>query len=143
MIERTVKRYYCDHCKRSRARKNAIISHESKCTMNPARICGFCDLLQQEQPDLLALRGILPKREDFKTGAGGFFDGMRFEEAVLDALPRLSDAAGGCPACILAALRQERIFLPPEHFSYNTWADRIFRKVNAERSEGIAFGGMD
>ena len=83
-------RYYCDYCKKSGGSGSAMAIHEKHCTMNPNRVCRFCatgaDWGMEQHPigDLIAA-----------LGCG--------DEAGMKALREL---AQGCPACILAAIRQ-------------------------------------
>ena len=84
-------RYYCDYCKKSSGSGSAMAIHEKHCTMNPNRECRFCvagvddcDMKQQPIGDLIAA-----------LGCG--------DEAGMKALREL---AAGCPACMLAAIRQ-------------------------------------
>lgn len=58
-----------------------MLRHERGCTLNPARSCGVC---KNTEPDIKALSNI----------------------ALSGDIARLSDAADGCPACMLAAIRQ-------------------------------------
>lgn len=78
-------RYYCDFCKKSGGQRRAMEVHETHCTSNPARECRMCDaaeLVTQSIPDLFAAFAI------------------SFTELVA--------LAENCPACILAALVQDR-----------------------------------
>lgn len=78
-------RYRCDHCRKTSGSAPAMKRHESGCTANPQRRCGMCKQNQHTPlPDLIAA-----------LGAG--------DKAGVDAL---RDAAEGCPACMLAAIRQ-------------------------------------
>lgn len=85
-------RYYCDFCGKGGASGGAMALHEKHCTMNPERECRMCDAAERAYgeegqhpiPDLIAVLG----------------DGERAGMAALGEL------ANGCPACILAAIRQ-------------------------------------
>ena len=80
-------RYYCEHCKRSGASGYHIQKHETGCTLNPNRVCRMCQLAKITQQPMAALI-----------------------EALRDGgLPAIRELAGGCPACILAAIRLDRI----------------------------------
>ncbi|HEY0916520.1 MAG TPA: hypothetical protein VGE22_16725 [Solimonas sp.] len=84
---KTVKRtlYYCDHCGRRSFFRNSMEKHEAGCTLNPARVCRMHRFMDgATAPSMEALIAALT--------AGGF-----------DGLVKASD---GCPACILAAIRQ-------------------------------------
>jgi hypothetical protein len=78
-------RYYCDYCKKAGGQKSAMQKHEAGCTLNPARECKMCALREVEQPSIESLIAA--------AGAG---------------LNELYRVAGGCPACMLAGIRQCR-----------------------------------
>lgn len=58
-----------------------MVRHERGCTLNPHRACGVC---KNSEPDIVALSGV----------------------ALTGDIAKLLDAADGCPACVLAAIRQ-------------------------------------
>lgn len=66
--------------------KTITAKHEAGCTLNPARVCGICNLLGNEQKPMAALKEALAASND-----------------KLDVLRELCD---NCPMCILAAIRQ-------------------------------------
>jgi len=74
-------RYYCDHCKKGSGSPSHMIRHERGCTLNPHRACGVC---KNVGPDVAALSSV----------------------ALTGDIAKLIDAADGCPACVLAAIRQ-------------------------------------
>ena len=81
-------RYYCDHCNKGNGSPSAMRRHEAGCTLNPTRVCGMCRMQADDGgPDPAPPRDELVRIMD-EVG----FDAMR-------------EAANGCPACILAALR--------------------------------------
>lgn len=87
MRKKKVWRYYCDHCGKGGCGAHAIAKHEWGCIRNPSRTCGMCEKAEfEEKPmdDLIA-----------SLVAGG--------------LPGLRQATTGCPACMLAAIVQERL----------------------------------
>jgi hypothetical protein len=63
-------------------------THEEHCTMNPQRKCRMCDNSYPNIPNLLA--AIASDQKEY----GG------------SKIPKTIDAADGCPACILSAIRQ-------------------------------------
>lgn len=94
------KRYYCDFCKKSGGAAGHIKKHESACTMNPSRVCKLCGYLENEPTDFQALYSKtreLMTRTDL-VDQDGFFTAKFVSE--------LRTAAGECPACMLAAIRQ-------------------------------------
>jgi len=78
-------RYYCDHCNKSGGQANAMRKHEAGCTLNPLRRCGMCAWRETEQPTMVLLI-----------------------RCATEGLAMLSGAANGCPACMLAGIRQCR-----------------------------------
>ncbi len=52
-------RYYCDFCKKSGGRKDAIENHEKVCTANPNRQCGLCDHCGEVPPDIIELTSFI------------------------------------------------------------------------------------
>jgi hypothetical protein len=118
-------RYYCDFCKKSGGSKYHMEKHESICTANPGRKCGFCEIMEEVQPDISDLKKIIIKNIEVVTDTGldgkdyswnkfagiedtgGFFSDRKKkiskEENVLN---KLREAVNNCPACILSAMRQ-------------------------------------
>lgn len=58
-----------------------MVRHERGCTLNPKRACGVC---KNSEPDIAAMASV----------------------ALTGDISKLLDAADGCPACVLAAIRQ-------------------------------------
>lgn len=85
-------RYYCDHCRKAGGQAKAMEKHEAVCTMNPARVCGMCKFADLEQVPLADLQAAWLR--------------LTFAE--------VSEMASGCPACLLALLRQDKE--PPPDF---------------------------
>lgn len=139
---RKVKRwkYYCDFCKKSGGHAGYMRKHEERCTLNPNRYCGYCnELLEQEQPDLKEIMAALPDINEQVINTDECFVGWDdFIECAEDAMPKVRELAGNCPACIMAALRQRKIPVPcVESFSFKDecaaiWAD--VNESNAQRS---------
>ena len=96
-----------------------MIKHEIHCTMNPNRTCRMCWAAEIKQKPMEELRGAL--------GEGG--------------IDKLTNIAGGCPACILSALRQSgRIFPGVLLEDGKTWefrkeAIKFWDKVNGKNWE--------
>lgn len=86
MRQRKVWRYYCDHCRKGGCAKAAMARHERGCVRNPDRECGLCAKAGMQQASLGVLR----------------------ESLVDGGVDALGERAGGCPACMLAAIVQER-----------------------------------
>lgn len=92
MRQKKVWRYYCDFCRKAGCGKPSIRDHEVHCTKNPDRVCGACVLGGVKQKPITELLAA-------------------FEDYSLD---DLKVAANGCPACVLAALRQDPRDRDPE-----------------------------
>lgn len=102
-------RFYCDFCNKGGGSGGHIKKHESRCTLNPNRECGMCNLRHHEQPDLRALISILPDPEELKSidvSEDGLHAWTTWRDIPPETVARLRDASGDCPACIMAALRQ-------------------------------------
>lgn len=105
-------RYYCEFCKKAGGSAFHIGKHERGCTNNPARQCGMCALMDEEQtpmPELLA--------------------------AAQVSLEALREAAHNCPACILAGIRQARLRLAHENdwtvdFDFKKEREAVWAKIN-------------
>jgi hypothetical protein len=84
-------RYYCDFCKKSGASGHHMQKHEASCCRNPNRTCRMCaadgSIVQQDMQTLLAA-------------------------LANDGLEELTRVTGECPACILAAIMQDRMNNP-------------------------------
>lgn len=118
MKTKKVNRYWCDFCNRASLQAACTRRHESRCTLNPERVCGLCAFLELEQAKLPVLVAILPDPAPLKRvqtnddGVEGWTSWDGLEEAVERVLPLLRAAAHDCPACILAAIRQRGIPAP-------------------------------
>lgn len=103
-------RYYCDHCKKSGGSAYHMKSHEKRCTGNPERECGFCDIAgnipypKELLPIVRAAVAILEKSFSSKS----FDSGIDIDEISNRVEKELLGKSGGCPACALAAIRQTK-----------------------------------
>lgn len=133
MKSKRVWRYYCEFCKKANCSKPSIAKHESGCTLNPKRICKVCGLMEQTQPTLQALFDSLPTR---LINVPSDEEGMRFTHTLAqDEMKRLRDAAGNCPACIMAALRQKDIPVPCAYeFDFEAEMDAIWNDFWTEKN---------
>ena len=78
-------RFYCEHCGKSSGSGGHLSRHEKRCTANPDRRCGMCG----------------------KGGIVGLIEALGNGDE--DGLDRLREATDGCPACMLAAIRQSKL----------------------------------
>lgn len=134
MTKKQVWRYYCEHCGKAGLRMPPIVKHEAACTLNPKRVCGVCRMMEVIQPSMESLFAALPTRpvyaEPDEDGAG-FSHPFTVEE-----LKRLRDAAGNCPACIMAAMRQRKLPVPLLHdagFDFKKEMDAIWKEFWSEK----------
>ena len=105
-------RYYCDFCKKSGGSKWHMEKHEKSCTMNPDRTCGFCEF-NGDHPTKKHKEKL---KSIVKKAVGEFWDEAEigidehpidYHERITEQLEKdLLKEASGCPACVLAAIRQ-------------------------------------
>lgn len=106
MRTKRVLRYFCDHCKKGGQSKHHMARHESRCTRNPIRVCGFCLQVDRETPSManliLALRG---------------------------GIENLREVSENCPGCILSAIIQSGFQEPPSEENPNgVWYDFKYKE---------------
>lgn len=111
MRRKKVWRYYCDHCNKGGCGAVAMAKHERRCTMNPNRECGFhidLEIINEPQVSVEDLRKVLVKEYEKVSNMTCIGD---LESISMEDLENINnallDAANGCPACALAAIRQE------------------------------------
>lgn len=121
MTRKQVWQYRCDFCGRKRLSASACAKHEKHCTANPDRVCRMCAALDCSPLPLAELRAMIPVADAKRTHTGWNFedfagavdpaDAYRAELAAQfsAALPAFEEAADGCPACMLAAIRQNHL----------------------------------
>ena len=130
-------RYYCDFCKKGGGSGGHMKKHESRCTLNPKRECGMCKLADAEQPDLSVLTAILPLPETISTtqySDDGKHSWIAFREVDGDTMKDLREAAGNCPACIMAAFRQRGIPVSlATGFNFTEESKRVWSDFNEQQ----------
>jgi hypothetical protein len=127
-------RYYCEHCKKSGCNAVAIRDHEEGCTANPARVCKLCKAAGLEGnhnsvPDLVFI---------FKANE---------TLPVVEQMKLLRESVEGCPACILATLRQAKVlgykadgdFVNYE-FNFKAEKEAWWSEINANHREHESYG---
>ena len=143
MKKKRVWRYYCDHCGKGGCGGAAMAKHEQRCTMNPNRECGFhCDEDYIIDPPVLDdLKEIIKASKVFTAYANPVNDMVSVNLEDDEALRKeLLDAAGGCPACTLAAIRQTGINL--ESFKYKDEVKRVFAEWRDAQDESAQYDAM-
>ena len=117
-------RYYCDHCGKAGGHAGHMRKHERGCTLNPERVCGIHSFQSDEhQPTMEALRAALV--EDLAAPPPDYAN-------TPWPIPKLRNVADGCPACILAALRQCADKSHWFDFDFKKELDGMWSDVNAK-----------
>jgi hypothetical protein len=100
MKRKKVWRFYCEHCGKSGCSGGHIASHERHCTMNPDRRCGMCRFVENyDGPEHISILMAALRRDQLEA--------KEDDNGVPIVIPNhLSEVAEGCPACMLAAIRQ-------------------------------------
>lgn len=137
MKVKKVNRYYCEYCKKSGCSGYWMKKHEQRCTMNPNRTCGYCDLLNQPQPEISDLLAILPDPKEYvetdDENRNWWYSSIMLDTHLEEAMPKLRELAGNCPACIMSALRQKGIPVPmAQSFDFKVECQKIWDEVNSE-----------
>ena len=142
MKTKKVNRYWCDFCNKAGLQAGAMRKHEKHCTMNPDRVCRVCvltadwleeDALESKKP-LDELVAMLPDPGLYNTVKIGpdVFDTHNALVTSCSAIyPSFKRAAGGCPACMMAALRLRKVPIPMmEDFSFKREMVKIFADLD-------------
>ncbi len=136
MKVKRINRYYCDFCKKANCSAPAMKKHELHCTKNPNRTCRVCDALGGEnQPNLQELISLLPIHNP--SGYQEYWEWV--EKEVEPAIVKVLVAANGCPACVLAALRQSNITAGATSFDFKKEMVKIWKIVNEANDTGAAY----
>lgn len=91
MKEKLVKRFYCEHCRKSAGQRAAMVKHEAGCTANPNRKCNMC-----------------------AYGNAVFATSETLVAAAFKGLETLWETSGHCPACTLSGIRLARKKVQPQ-----------------------------
>lgn len=97
--------YYCDYCRKHGLSRAAMEKHEAICTMNPERVCRWQIDGHSDGTKVLA---IAPVASELAARATTGTD-SRPHLLTQGDIDWLRDEVDGCPACMLAALRQSGI----------------------------------
>jgi hypothetical protein len=113
-------RYYCDHCKKGTGTRQSMTRHEAGCTLNPQRECRMCLMKDDERIDeLSALMSIFDGFvEDSIDDPLHWSRREGLEKDRQERFAKLRAQAGNCPACILAVLRQRKVYVGPDTFDW-------------------------
>ena len=121
-------RYYCDHCKKSGGHAGHMRKHEKHCTMNPDRSCRMCDVAGTGG---LSVSEMVSKLTEFlKKHTPSLQEALNTNPEILT---EVRDIAEGCPACMMAIIRQlpqEQWELGIEAFDYKKERDEFWEREN-------------
>ena len=147
MRTKKVNRYWCDFCNKAGLSARHMRSHEMHCTLNPERECRVCKLVHESRDtdfvkkSVAELCAILPDPTEYLHTFGeselvnSSHKKLCNELALM--LPVLKEAAGNCPACMMAALRQKKIPVPMvEGFCFKEEMEKIFSSKNDNANYG-------
>lgn len=126
----TKKVYYCEYCKKHGLSRHAMEKHERHCTLNPGRTCRW-SLLDYESTKTRGLYG--PHQHTMRKGLPRW---LRLRRPLKkDDIDTLREHCLGCPACMLAAVRQARLdFMQDWDYSYRwDYEEEIARYREDER----------
>lgn len=140
MTSKQVTRYQCDFCRKKGYSAGHMAKHERHCTMNPGRDCRVCKMVGAVKRPIGDLVAVLP------VHSREYYEGLVEEDGVISkgraevllALPALREACSGCPACMLAALRQAHIplWLVKPEFDFTAEMGSLWNEINeAQRTE--------
>ena len=135
MRKKQVWRYWCDFCGKAGLSAGHMKKHELHCTKNPNRICRMCAIMEFDSKPLSELIEIMKPAVDGLEDSQWEFEGKTYnEEKMKDILPecvkKLREAADGCPACILSAIRQSNIPVPCTGFDFKKESDSHWSSYN-------------
>ena len=108
MKSKWVQQWSCGFCKKRGLSASSMSKHEKHCSNNPNRECRMCGHLGLNQQPMDKLKAVLKRianrhPDDY---AANFDNCDRFIEPCLQALRELT---GGCPICMISALRQSGV----------------------------------
>ncbi|MCP4544763.1 MAG: hypothetical protein GY832_47295 [Chloroflexi bacterium] len=135
MKTRIVKQYICEYCGKRGLSAGHMGKHERHCTMNPARECRMCTIIERHGDGAHAfsideLKAFLPEPvEDTRNGMEGSDIYLNTKEINIG-IKQLSEAVSHCPACVLAAIRQKGIMVPATRFNYKSEIDDFWGDYN-------------
>ena len=125
--------YWCEFCRKHGLSASHIAKHEKHCTGNPNRKCRMCDAAGLTQKPMAELVACLPTwyREDWIDPVVQPLT----ERQIVAGMKDLIELADGCPACILAAMRQRRIPHYAADWDFREAAKSFWSDVVVERHD--------
>jgi len=121
MKTKKVNRYYCDYCGKSGGSSYHMKRHEKSCTLNPDRVCRMCQLIGKSEQ--------LPMTELLQKINTSYMKLKKTQEDITKEdhqfIAKLREITSGCPACMLAVIRQLNVFV--YNFNYKSEVHQIFK----------------
>lgn len=135
--------HYCEFCRKHGLSRHAMEAHERRCTLNPVRVCRWAI---DGHSNGAAVIDIAPLAEWLRARATPHplsADPESDEHTYLtqEDIDLLHDEVSGCPACMLAALRQSGVdewhhaYQGGSIFDYAAQVEAI-RKQEREEADG-------
>ena len=117
-VQRVV--FYCDFCRKHGLSRVAMEKHEAACTMNPRRVCRWRIDGHSDGSRVIDVAEIAAVLRDRATPYPISADPEAEERTYLakEDIDWLRGEVEGCPACMLAALRQSGV--DSFHHAYRT-----------------------
>ena len=134
MKVKQVNQYKCDFCGKKGYAAGHMKAHEMHCTKNPNRKCRMCAAIEQEN-DLPKLISMLPPPIMSDIEGVEDFTLLNNVDAINAIIPAVIKEAGGCPACVLAAIRLKGIPVRATNFDYKTEGEKFWKEVNGTAYE--------
>lgn len=146
---KTVKKnvYYCDHCNKKGLVAMHIRNHEGRCTNNPNRYCGACELPGLPAvivPKLMA-RFTLSDNLEYDPTDPVYNPGANMDEKLVTwinepiTLQEIRNMVDNCPACILAILRQSGLNRHYFHLEAFDFKMELKRFISEKNYDGTPF----
>lgn len=110
--------YYCEYCdKKKGLHPYWVRKHEEGCTANPNRKCGMCG------------------RESFKKLLAKYLIDLKLKNEPTEERVEQIKKEIGCPACILALLRQTNTLVGGKYYDFKTERVKYWEKKSKENQE--------
>lgn len=137
---KTVKKnvYYCDYCNKRNLSGGVMKKHESRCTANPDRVCGFCEISQGVSPNIREL--VVNYKSRFTVDISKIDEGEFWEQEIETVkwigepitLAEIRKEVNDCPNCIFAIIRQCK-------FNYHYFDELGFKEFDYKKELAVAW----
>lgn len=125
--------YWCDYCGKFGRSGGHMKRHEARCIKNPNRHCGMCYAAGNSQPEMSELVALASPLGLFWTedrDETPYYNSAEAKECAKCLLPELMEAADNCPACVLAALAQNKVPAKDIGFDFEKEKTAFWSAVN-------------